>query len=398
MASNHSIVIIGGSFAGLTVASNLLRDIIPSLSKDKTYKVTVVNPSEEFFWKIGAPRTIINPDSLPLTKTLLPIRPHFEKYGEQFELIVAKAESIDHATKSVRLSTGSSVNYNTLVISSGTGFNNHLWSTTPGTDALRSALSEIHAKLPTAETILIAGGGPAGVETAGELGDRFGAGKKDITLLSGTDNLLNRLSNKNVGKDAQQRLEKFGIKVIHGVQVTGNKTEGGKEVLQLSDGSTRTVDIYIPAVGDKPNSGFVPREWLTDKNQVKTDAATLRLDVPGVEGVYVYGTVASYSDGSIADVMFAKKAVLETLRSDLSGTGMFFPYIYPVHILIRTAPGPRTKNVYKKITSDMQFVPIGATQGVGIAFGWKLPSFVVKMAKSKDFMIGKAPQYIEGTA
>ena len=61
-------------------------------------------------------------------------------------------------------------------------------------------------------------------------------------------------------------------------------------------------------------------------------------------------------------------------------------------------PGPRTKNVYKKITSDMQFVPIGSQQGVGIAFGWKLPSFAVKMAKSKDFMIGNAVKYIEGTA
>ena len=46
----------------------------------------------------------------------------------------------------------------------------------------------------------------------------------------------------------------------------------------------------------------------------------------------------------------------------------------------------------------MQFVPIGPTQGVGIAFGWKLPSFAVKMAKSKDFMIGNVPKTIEGNA
>lgn len=45
----------------------------------------------------------------------------------------------------------------------------------------------------------------------------------------------------------------------------------------------------------------------------------------------------------------------------------------------------------------MQFVPIGHTQGVGIAFGWKLPSFMVKMAKSKDFMIGNMAKVLGGT-
>lgn len=46
----------------------------------------------------------------------------------------------------------------------------------------------------------------------------------------------------------------------------------------------------------------------------------------------------------------------------------------------------------------MQFVPIGSQQGVGIAFGYKLPSFLVKMAKAKDFMIGQAVKTVDGTA
>ena len=45
----------------------------------------------------------------------------------------------------------------------------------------------------------------------------------------------------------------------------------------------------------------------------------------------------------------------------------------------------------------MQFVPLGSTQGVGVVMGWKIPSFMVKMAKSKDFMIGQVPKLISGT-
>jgi apoptosis-inducing factor 2 len=319
----HQIVVIGASFAGLTVTANLLKTILPPLTQGgkQSFKVTLVNPSEDFFWKIGAPRTIVNPASLPLEKTLLPIAPAFKDYSaEQFEFIIAYASSIDANSKAVKLSTGQSVSYDTLVICSGTHFSTDIWSTTPGSAALKAALKEIHEKLPSAKSVLVAGGGPAGVETAGELGEVYG-NKKELTILSGTTNLLNSLNNKNVGKDAEGRLTKMGVKVIHGVQVTSHHAEGGKEVLQLSNGETQTVDVYIEAVGDKPNSSFVPQEWLTEKNQVKTDPQTLRLDVPGVTGVYCYGTVASYSNGSIADVMFAKKAILETLRSDLSGTG-----------------------------------------------------------------------------
>ncbi|RMD43110.1 hypothetical protein DV735_g1990, partial [Chaetothyriales sp. CBS 134920] len=378
-AQQHSIVIIGGSFAGLTAAANLLRDIIPTLPTTTKYKVTVINPSEDFYWKIGAPRIIANPDALPLSKGLLPIRPHFTKYtDEQFELIVGYAQSIDPVSQTVSL----------LVIASGTGFASNLWSTTGGTDALKAELADIHAQLQTAETIVVAGGGAAGVETAGELGERFSAAdgkKRKITLYSGSTQLLNGLANKRVGADAESRLTKLGVDVVNdNIQVTQHQKSStdGKTVLTLSDGSSVSVDVYIPATGDKPNSSFVPADWLTDRGQVKTDPQTLRLDVPGVKNVYAYGTVASYSNGSIVDVMMAKKPFLETLRNDLSGGEQ----------------GPRTKNVYKKITSDVQFVPIGSQQGVGVAFGWKVPSFAVRAFKSKDFMIGNAVKYLDGTA
>jgi len=63
-----------------------------------------------------------------------------------------------------------------------------------------------------------------------------------------------------------------------------------------------------------------------------------------------------------------------------------------------TDAGARTKKVYKKIQSEMLFVPVGSQQGVGLAFGWKVPSFIIKQAKAKDYMIGQAPKLIEGQA
>lgn len=322
MAAVHQIVVLGASFAGLSVAQGLLKDVLPQITNQK-FKVVQIAPNEEFFWKIGAPRVVVNPKSLPLDKALLPIAPHFQKYSaEQYQFIKAAASSIDASTKTVHLDTNATVQYDSLIISTGTYFNSPLWSISSGKEALVNAIKEMNEKIPSAETIVVAGGGPAGIETAGELGELYGK-KKEITLLSGSPALLNRLQNKKVGQDAQGRLEKQGVKVIHdNVRVTSHTTEGGKEVLQLSNGQTMTADVYIEAVGDKPNSKFAPPEWLSPDGKIKTDPQTLRLDVPGVTGVYVYGTVASYSNGSIGDVMFAKKPVLETLRLDLQGEGM----------------------------------------------------------------------------
>jgi len=139
------------------------------------------------------------------------------------------------------------------------------------------------------------------------------------------------------------------------------------------------VDVFIEATGDKPNSKFLPEDWLNAKGYVKTNPETLRLDVPGVTGVYCIGAVGSYSDGSAMDWKFGLKPLLESIRLDLIGqeTG-------------------KRKILYKKFKQDMQMIPIGPGGGVGTAFGYRFPSFMVKMAKAKDYMIGNAPKIIQG--
>jgi len=379
----HQVVIIGASFGGIPAAHGLLKDVFPALSasRKQKYRVVLIAPNDHFYWKVGAPRMIVKPAALPLEKLLLPIPDGFKQYPkDQYEFIYAYATSIDPEAKTVSTSTNDQVHYDSLVIASGTTFATPAWSTSNGLDALRADLAELHEKLPAATSILVGGGGAVGTETAGELGETFG-GKKELTLLSGSSQLLPRLNNKSVGKDAEARLTKLGVKVIHGVRVTSySKTADNKTTLKLSDGTERTVDLYIEATGDRPNSKFVPEAWLNSSGFVKTDGRTLRLDVPDLQNVYCVGSVCSYSDGSIFDTKFAMKALLESIRLDLIGK----------------QSGTR-KVFYKKIQSDIQFVPIGSKQGVGIAFGWKLPSFAVVMAKSKDYMVSNAPKLVDGT-
>ena len=394
----HNIVIIGASFGGIPVAHELLKNVFPALGKKQQYKVILISPSSHFFWKIGSPRTIVNPSALPLDKVLLPIADGFKSYSpDQYEFLQAYVNSVDPTAKTVTTSTDATIQYDSLVIASGTKFSSPIWSTSDGTDALTKSIKEVQEKLPSAKSVLVAGGGAAGTETAGELGDTYG-GKKEITFLTGQAHPLARLANPNVGKDAQSRLEKMSVKVVNGVRVTStNKNASGQTELVLDNGEHMRVDVYIEATGDKPNNKFVPPAWLNDKGYVKTDGQTLRLEVPGVAGVYCIGSVASYSDGSVLDTKFSLPAIVESIKLDLQGQGQDYSDFTRDSANCVAEPGPRTKKIYKKIQSDMQFVPIGKTQGVGVVFGYKIPSFMVKMAKSKDFMIGNAPKLVQGT-
>lgn len=319
--ATHTVVVIGASFGGLPVAHALLKDVLPTCGKD--YKLVLINPSEEFFFKVGAPRAVTRPDMLPLDKALLNFLPTFQQYGDKFQFIKGKATAIEPAARTVSTNTGDSIHYDQLVIASGTIFDNDLWSTARGSEALVAEIKNLQSKLPNASSILIAGGGPTGTETAGELGEAYG-GKKEITLLSGSDRLLSRLQNQKPSQSAQSMLEKMGVNVIHNVRVTATQKEGEKQVLTLSNGETKTVDVYIGAAGDKPCSSFVPKEWLNEQNKVKTDPNTLRVDAPEARGVYCVGSVASYSDGGILDTKMAYTACVESVKLDLSGAGKFF--------------------------------------------------------------------------
>ncbi|KAH7417724.1 hypothetical protein BKA64DRAFT_658676 [Cadophora sp. MPI-SDFR-AT-0126] len=380
--STHEILILGGHHSGINVAHYLLRHVVPKVSKltpSTRYHVTIVTPNTEFYWNIAAPRLVVSDTLIPEEKVFLPIAKEFASYDPaQFTLVKGKATALDPEKKTVSISNGENITYSSLVIATGSYFVSPVWQLNESEEKLKSEISALRKALQAAKTVLIAGGGAIGVETAGEVGAQFP--KHDTTILSGGPRLLPKLIPANSAA-AESRLKALGVKTVNDVKVTSSKKNAdGSTTVTLDDGSSRTVDVFIDATGPKPNSTFLPQSWLNSSGHVITDEKTLRTDKPGI---YAIGDVASYSGGSVVDANNSVAPLGTSIGIDLA-----------------KAAGDEKLFVQKefKPLKDTQFVPTGPSGGVAQVMGWKVPSFAVWMAKSRTFFVWMAPGAVEGGA
>lgn len=57
----------------------------------------------------------------------------------------------------------------------------------------------------------------------------------------------------------------------------------------------------------------------------------------------------------------------------------------------------KKQKLYKQATSETQVVPIGPKGGVGVVFGWKVPSLMVWAVKSRTYFVEMVEPLVKGT-
>lgn len=79
MSKCISVIVIGGSHAGLAVSQKLLR-------QTRKAAITLINPSDEYYFNIAAPRFLVMPNSLPSSKYIYSIPDAFRDYPPALSL------------------------------------------------------------------------------------------------------------------------------------------------------------------------------------------------------------------------------------------------------------------------------------------------------------------------
>ncbi|KAI9657469.1 MAG: hypothetical protein M1821_003151 [Bathelium mastoideum] len=405
MARQNEIVILGASIAGLSASHYFLKHILPVLKSkgDGNYHVTLIDSSSHFFWRIASPRGMVSKSLIPDSKTFVPITDGFKQYAAaDFSFIQATATAWDTRARTVTIDLVGSgetktIPYYALIVATGTRTPTTLTSVHGDHRATQQALAEMNKKLTTATSIIVGGGGPAGVEVAGEIGCQLNgqAGwfssrpshqKANVTLYSGSDKLLPILR-PALAKQAEVYLGKVGVDVVHHVRVTGAEPQkDGTTLVRLSNGKEKVVDVYIPAVGVTPNTEFVPEELKNERGYIQNNHQTLRIDEAGPR-VYALGDVASYTRGGAMDLFDAVPVIMTNVKSDLLASSAADE---------KSQPKVQDR-IFVPNLKESQLVPVGRNKGVGAVFGWRLPSIMVWMIKGRDYMTPQALVSVNGT-
>ncbi|KAK9479372.1 hypothetical protein V1514DRAFT_278546 [Lipomyces japonicus] len=260
------VVVVGGGIFGLGLIAALIKSY--SSLKDKAH-VTLITDREEYVYLPANLRNAVTDISE------LYIRPYsklFTKVPDFGTLKVAKVTNILDKGKTVVLESGESIKADILVLATGS---NH----SPPSDAIGVNRKEIfqffadqRAKIKSASTIVILGGGAVGSELAAEIGDVY-KDQKRIILVHSKDLPLSNIYLYSFREKVANILDKLGVTTIFnstGVDNgDGTVTITHKPTAQHSEKSeTISADIVFHALTPTPNTGFVAENFKNSKGQV----------------------------------------------------------------------------------------------------------------------------------
>lgn len=412
MSSNaKTILILGGSYAGVGAAHYILRHVLPSLPDKDDYRVTLVSDSSHFFCRPASVRALISENAFPENKRLfVPLSEAFEQYtNPPMTVYHGTVAKLDHLTRTVTVipaETGKAVMelvYHALVIATGVTTQSPLMGLSGDHQNTIEAWTSFRQKLSTAKSIVITGGGPTGVETAGELGQYLngnsgGKPKVAITLVTKSNQLLSYLP-LSLAQKAEEQLSKLGVSVIKSrvvekvVSVDGDVVNGASQSLErladavtvhLDHDQTLQADLYIPATGVSPNTNFLNGPLLDDQGYVIVNPSSLQVESAGPR-VYALGHVCSSNPRAIHAIMKQVPVVGENLKQDLLAAEDL------------NQPHETAYRAYEPESKVTQLVVIGK-KGVGMFLGWRVPSFFVWLIKGRDYWVDMTPPMWNGKA
>ena len=214
---------------------------------------------------------------------------HF--HNHKIELIAARADKVDTSNKKVFLNNGQTVNYDKLLIASGsrpvappiTGMN------LPGIYPCWTMEDSRHImKLAKkGARVLQMGAGFIGCIILEALASR---GVELIVVEMG-NRMVPRMMTEGAGGLIKKWCEKKGVKVftstkVEAIEKSGNSANPLK--VKLSNGESLTVGLVISATGVRPNTEFLKGSGIVTDVGIKVDE-TMQTNVPGV---YAAGDVA----------------------------------------------------------------------------------------------------------
>ncbi len=363
-AQLKTIIIYGGGMAGTFLAKQLCQD----------FAVTLVDSNEYFEIPMATPRSIIQP-----TFAEAAIIPFAEALPQVKHIQGCLTKLHPDCSATVELASGEQLHLQAdlNVLATGSQFNNSLMRGQKQTKQQRLAFYQSFAdQVKKAEKIILVGGGPIGVEVAGEINEQYP--HKQLTIVEAGPRLLAGTANK-VSCYAAKDLSRRGVKILtqtrlvhasHPPSCILNHTGQAK----LSTGDVLDYDLIIWCTGGQPNTQFMQAHFadvLNAKQQIQVQPS---LQVTGYSHLFALGDITDLAENKMA---WHINGQIPVAASNIRR--------------ILTSKQTPLKHYRAKTNNPMMAVTLGSQKGVVYLpiIGMINIPFITKMAKAGHMLVPK---------
>ncbi|GAB4836221.1 hypothetical protein Ancab_001136 [Ancistrocladus abbreviatus] len=338
------VVVVGGGIAGCLLAKQLQLHA----------HVTLIDPKEYFRITWAALRAMVEPAFAE--RTLI----NYRDFLTDVNLVTATAANITDTR--VMTAQGDLIPYDYLVVATG--------HEDPSPVTRSERLHQYQAafdKIQSANSILIIGGGPTGVELAGEIAVDFPY--KKVILVHCGSRLLEFIGWK-ASKRALDWLTSNNIEVILDQSVNLNLLADG--IVQTSRGETIKFDCYFDCTGKPIGSRWLGETILEDSLDIQG-----RLIVD--ENLRVKGHNNVFAIGDITNIPEIKQGFLAMKHAEVAAK----------NIKMLLGGGNEDKLRTYRPAQQLAIVSLGRREAIAQVFCFTLSGRIPGMIKSGDLFVGK---------
>ena len=318
------VVVVGGGYAGITVAKDL----------DGDADVVLVEPRDTFVHHIGALRALVDPGFAP--SIFMPL----DRLLEHGRVIRDRAVRVDPEV--VTLSSGERLDADYVILATGSRYP---YPAKPETEVAEHALARLregNAALADASRALIVGAGPVGLELAGEIRAAFpGVG---VTVADLAADILEGPYDPALRAELHAQLEGLGVELLLGSPfVALPDTDPGRFgafTVATEAGTTVSGDVWFRCFGVTPVSDYLGEGLAAARTAEGFIAVGPDLRVAGQERVFAIGDVST-ADRKMAGIARVQAGVVAAnVRALALGEGELARYErFPPAIALPLGPG-----------------------------------------------------------
>src|ERR1700738_805559 len=304
----NKIVIYGAGMAGAMLASRLAEN----------FDVTVVAPTNYFEVPMAMPRLMVQPgladkaiisiaDALPKVQH---IHGHLGGWPDDGGLV----DGNDGARRRV---TG-----DISVLATGSRCAGQLVRSLSGSIEERKAVfRRLEVSLSAARRILIVGGGPVGVEMAGEIVETWRG--RSVTIVEAGAQILAGTA-KSVSTHAAKFLKQRGVTLLTGERIESPSPGDGVSVepgeARTTSGKLIGYDVILWCIGGRPNTEYLRSHFSDRLDADGRVRVTPQLLMEGEDRVFALGDITNLKENKMALHIAGQLSVAEAnIRAVASG-------------------------------------------------------------------------------